>query len=69
MKKTEADQTMMNKVQTRALWYRGLLVVPHYRLPVWVLPGGEESPCLPGATPDVLMLWPRDYDQEQLRYA
>ena len=52
----------MPRVQTRALRWRGILVVPHYTKPVWVLPGGQEFAWLPGAEPEVTLLWPRPHD-------
>ena len=58
-KKFEFDE-LMPRVQTRALRWRGLLIVPHYTKPTWVLPGGAEFSWLPGAEPEVTMLWPRD---------
>jgi hypothetical protein len=63
--KTSLDEPM-TRVQTAALRYRGLVVVPHYDRPKWVLPGGQELSRLPGAEPEVLMLWPRSYDLTQL---
>jgi len=66
-KKSELDEPMP-RVQTKALRWRGLLAVPHFNKPVWVLPGGQEYQWLPGAEPEVLMLWPRDYDLNQLIY-